>query len=296
MSRRNIILRQLGIGALMGGLCISLIALGRGTAKDPREGTWEVIGADELEVRTDPHIQTSSEQARNEPERFEFLERIVPEISGQEMTLDQVAELVRKVADVNVMVKWSVLTSLDIDRTTKRKITLKNLKVAQFLKVVLNEFRLPDMGYAAESNLITISTKDDLGQLEVVRIYNVRDLMLNSVRVGALFKHDQQSRGSGSGAGIFSPGKPRPLLTEERLFDSLHEILIQTVDPNSWVVNGGRMVAFYWAGTLVIKQSPENHQRIGTLLRMMREAARREVVEPTTKPESNRPLSPDASR
>jgi hypothetical protein len=55
--------------------------------------------------------------------------------------------------------------------------------------------------------------------------------------------------------------------------DELRQLVIDVVDPDSWREVGGTVgLASEWAGRMIIAQTPENHEQILGLLRMMREA------------------------
>jgi len=51
----------------------------------------------------------------------------------------------------------------------------------------------------------------------------------------------------------------------------LINLIINTVSPNSWVVNGGQGTISYWNNppALIIRQSSENHHQIGGVLRQL---------------------------
>jgi hypothetical protein len=65
---------------------------------------------------------------------------------------------------------------------------------------------------------------------------------------------------------------------QEEMAKKVVELIIETVEPPSWVQNGGKFTARYFAGMLVINQKAANHEAIAQLLGQVRAEGSRLVT------------------
>jgi hypothetical protein len=71
------------------------------------------------------------------------------------------------------------------------------------------------------------------------------------------------------GAGVFDYG-----ITRQDREDQLTRIITDSVDPESWRDAGGTVGSIQsWAGRLIIHQTPDNHQKIESLLNNLRKGS-----------------------
>jgi hypothetical protein len=83
------------------------------------------------------------------------------------------------------------------------------------------------------------------------------------------------SRGGGGGGGGGNPlfggaAKAAGVDPQEEMAKKVVELIIETVDPKSWVQNGGTFTARYFAGMLIVNQTKANHEAIAQLLSQVR--------------------------
>lgn len=163
-------------------------------------------------------------------DRFQDVLEYLATVTGQPIFLDK-----------------NALRDAQIDYETPINLNVKNVTMRTILKKVLGEFGLT---YVVKDEAIQVVSVERARELMTVRAYYMGDLL-----------------GVGGGPGdpltnIFGPniGQFQMIQTIASIID-----MIQTIDPQSWQVNGGPGSVFfnYPTMSLVIKNSAEVHGMIG---------------------------------
>jgi hypothetical protein len=151
-----------------------------------------------------------------------------------------------------------------------------------------------------DDGILTI-TKPKLNAEPVVRIYNIRDLILEAVKFNRLVRElagkpaeetdpaGQSGGGGGGGGGLFggrggggrggggglfsgpSQDLPRGELPEDEAADPIIRIIKQNVMRGSWSNDAGMASIHYYGGKLIIRQIPDFHVEIEAVLKKLRE-------------------------
>ncbi|MFG0253002.1 MAG: hypothetical protein ACF8NJ_09035 [Phycisphaerales bacterium JB038] len=191
---------------------------------------------------------------------------------------------------VAINVDWAALEQAGIERDEPVTLSLVNVPVRVGLERILEQLNtggdeFSRIWYSIRDGIITISLDSELRKFTVPIVYDIRDLLIN------IPDHDdapdlnlqtalQQSRGRGGGGGggnIFGGtggggGEDPDAPTEEELTDELIELIMNTIDREGWLDNGGDTGTIVpLRGNLIITQTPENHLRIEGLLSQLRE-------------------------
>lgn len=216
----------------------------------------------------------------------------------EEAPLEDVFAWLGEVAGVNLVVRWGRLEDLGIERDHPISVNARNLRFSQVLWLVMNEAAADDsqLAYRADPDLILISTAEDIGRPMVVKVYHVRDLIAPRLQAPEFISTRERqvvvgntvtvAAGAvavtpitqGFGSGVFFGGEgtlnqPRPEDEEnegdsqEEYLEKLVDIITTAIEPDSWAVNGGLGTISAFRGTLVIRNSPLVHQKIGGYLR-----------------------------
>ena len=248
-----------------------------------------------------------------------------PEVNFQGAPLGEVLDLVAQLAGTNLVVRWEVLEGVGVERDQPINLRVRNLRLSQVLWIVLNE-AAPDqtkLGYRLDSDMLMITTAEQLGQEMVSQVYDVRDMLqpeianpsfafgrtrtfvsgVNAqVAEGAVGVQPQTGiissgwriEGSNPGGTIFIPrqgevglggnqgggigvgggggggggadGQDVGNFSDQRM-QELIDVLHNTIEPDSWRVNGGRGSVQAFNGLLIIRNTPLVHQQIGGAIR-----------------------------
>lgn len=186
------------------------------------------------------------------------LDRVVDQLDAEDKTLSQAMSELAARSGCNLIPDWPALEAAGITRDTKVAGKFLRVPGSQILRQLLRHAGQGNvtLAYRPEQGVIRISTLETLARDVVLRVYDVRDIIHNQV--------ERAVRGTGGntrsgGAADLEAG------------DALCKLLTETIDVASWRDNGGSAgSARYFAGKLVVSQTPENHDAIFEFLAAMR--------------------------
>ncbi|HMQ16963.1 MAG TPA: hypothetical protein PKC49_13420 [Phycisphaerae bacterium] len=213
----------------------------------------------------------------------------LPEVRFADTPLEDVFAAIGAMAGVNVVVRWEELERVGIERTQPVSLTVRNVRLSQALWLVMNE-AAPDgtkLAYRADDTFIVISSVRDLDQQMIVRVYDVNDLLASRLRrptFGSVRQHTYVAgsqvavAGGAVGsrpiteqvtAGVLLEGDdplgedPDDRVSREAHMRQLMQVIVTTIEPDSWAENGGQGTMASFRGLLVVRNSPLVHQQIG---------------------------------
>ncbi|MDB5289616.1 MAG: Bacterial type and secretion system protein [Phycisphaerales bacterium] len=180
------------------------------------------------------------------------------ELNIHSVTFEQAIANLAERAHANINVRWGALQNAGVSRTTKVRLHLWDVTLAQALTAVLAEAEggSSKAEYHVESGVIVVGTgTEDVPECVTV-IYNVRDVI----------EIEEATTGC----------------TREEAAEMLAKVIMETVSPDSWRDAGGNIGAIReLSGLLVVTHTVEGHQQILRLLEQLRAA------------DHERPLRPD---
>jgi len=202
------------------------------------------------------------------------LDAVVPEVLLQDQPFEQIMEWLADYTGANVWVRWQALEDAGIERDKPITITARNLRLSQILHMILTEAGGTDtpLGYAVGENLLTVSTRADLSTEQIVKVYDVRDLLARAsifaqpVRLDVGQALASADGGAGSGGLTTETDTEPPQETLEDAVSKLIDVIVQTVEPDTWTANGGRGSIAAWRGKLIVRNSAYVHQQLGGTL------------------------------
>ncbi len=212
----------------------------------------------------------------------DILNTRMPEVTFQDTPLEQVMDWLADFTQLNVSVRWQTLADAGVERDTPISIQARNLRLSQVLWLIMNEAGGTDLklAYRASGSLLILSTEDDLSREMITKIYDVSDLLVRIPRASrqSAFNVTQgmgQGGGSGGGGGgMFQQGQQQQQQDDynrggaggqgtDPQMEQLVELIIQTVEPDSWRNNGGLGTIMPFQRTLVVRNTLLVHQRLG---------------------------------
>jgi hypothetical protein len=196
------------------------------------------------------------------------LDQILDTVDFDQAKLSDVLQWLSQKGNLNVVLDWAAMERKGVSANQSVTVHLKHVQVRQALDAALQggaEERDRQLGWAERNGIITISTRPKIDiDYKVTRIYNVLPLLQDWVRV----QHQLQSA-STSPSGVTNANMYEASL--EELTDKLKKHVVDNVEPESWLDNGGDIGSIdYWAGKLIITQSERAQDQIARLLATMR--------------------------
>lgn len=215
----------------------------------------------------------------------------IPDIQFEEAPLADVLTYLGQAAGVNIVARWRHLEDLGVERDRPVMLSAKNLRLRQVLWLLMNDVGGPDvkLAYRAEGSLILFSTAEDLNQTMVVKAYDVQDLIaarlknaaftqtrgrdvpitvVPTVAAGAVAVQPVTRRyGSGVHIGGTEPDADYESQNEmdgtpEEHMRQLIDVITNTIEPDSWAVNGGTGTIAPFRGMLIVRNTPLVHQKL----------------------------------
>lgn len=212
---------------------------------------WGASSLAELGKPLIPSTQPDPIAARLEImlDRFEFKDK----------TLDQAIGALAERTGCNFFVDWRALESAGFMRDARSSLSVQNLRASTTLKRLLDQFANDSpplrLRHRVEDGVVRISTGDGFASSSVLRVYDVRDLIQID-----LDRQRQTGR-----------APPEHFWGDREAGEALMKLLQDHVDAESWRNNGGSLgSASYFAGRLIVNQSPENHDLIYQILGAIR--------------------------
>ena len=186
------------------------------------------------------------------------LNRRLPEVRFESVSLTDAIEFLRDVSGANIFVNWVVLEKAGIDRNTPVTTRLKDVQLSRAIEHILQNVGggKVELGFVVVKGVITISTQEDLDRDVKIVVYDVRDLLV-----------------------VEEKDEKRAQAVREELVREVTTLLQETVDPKTWIDKGGKIGGVrYLAGQLIISHTPRHHAQIARLFEQLREARAVQIV------------------
>jgi hypothetical protein len=175
-----------------------------------------------------------------------------------ETPLNTILQAISEEYSIPIVFDVTALEAVAQSPETEVTIAIGNVTLRSALDLMLKN--VPDVTYMVDNEVLTITTVGEAQARLEVRVYRVDDL--DSPRL----RGEQHYVGSGVPC-----------------FDSLIDVVTETVEPESWQENGtgdGR-IRSYGRGLLIIAQTRRVHRKIGDLLTGMRTARAEQLADAT---------------
>jgi general secretion pathway protein D len=230
---------------------------------------------------------TGGEREIDRQVKMKLQEGVIDRLMFDEQVFEEVIQFLRDVSGLNINVKWTALEAIGVNRQTPVTVNLNNISYRKALDTILENVggvMGSTLNYIIDDGVITISTRDDLALKTVTRVYDIRDLIvrvpnfegprLEMSEIGGNnndSSDDDSTWGSDDDDDDDDNGEEN-IPTKSEIIEKIIELVTATIQPDSWVVGGGRMDVRELGGQLVITQTREAHQQIMELISQLREA------------------------
>ncbi|MCD4831579.1 MAG: hypothetical protein K8R02_07225 [Anaerohalosphaeraceae bacterium] len=190
---------------------------------------------------------------------------------GPDTVLDEAIEIIRTAVDppLKITVRWRDLEEngyIEPDTVIGTR-GINGISLGKGLKELLDSVSggIVKIDYAVEDGVITIATKESLPAQLVPRPYDITELIGTPASFSAEMDTVSDTLDSGGGSGS---GSGVEIDSQERLATSgaIVQMIEDTIEPDSWFVNGGDGTISVHGNKLVILQTPQIHEKIYKLL------------------------------
>ena len=203
-----------------------------------------------------------------------------------EMPFSEAMEELKHSVDppLTVVVLWrDLLDNADIDKNSPINMdAVPAIQLGKGLELLLESVAggLVELDYVVSKGVITVATAESLPEEMVTVVYDVSELL----SAAASFSFDVTAGGMGGMGGGYGGGMGGmggmggDLLGEQRTWfmaDDIVQIIWESVDPESWYDAGGEGTVRPYGNpprSLIIKQTPANHEIIKQVIEDLRKA------------------------
>lgn len=199
----------------------------------------------------------------------------IAEAAFEDAPLERVLSWLSEHGRQNFVVRWDRLAAVGIEQSSPVSLQVRQVTVRHALWLVLAHVGSGDvrLAFRADGRVTTISTADDLGGEIVTRAYDITDLMMAIPRFRPAYTLSLADAG---GAGFRERGDGN----DEDVTDEVPEgdpvvvfgrpgvrefarLVTETVEPDSWMQNGGVGTIGVYRNMLVVRNTLAVHQALG---------------------------------
>ena len=236
------------------------------------------------------------------------MRRVIRKVDFDDVGLSDALDELATAMNINMVVRWRHLEAVGIDADEPVSLSVANMRFGDVLLLVLEAVGIgqDELAYSATPDMIVVSTFADITSRTVVRVYDVRDLTMETVEpsievvteftyVATLLPVVDQNAAAvqpiigripiGVSLGsdrTFSLDPNSPLFQgnnnqdddeprqpgEPGSIEELVRMIVATIEPQTWQANGGRGTIIPFNGQLVVRNSIYVHQLIGGPIRL----------------------------
>ena len=198
---------------------------------------------------------------------------VVENAEFDEMPLEDFIEWLERLTQANVVVRWKVLESAGIDKDRPLTLKQKDMPLGKLLPLAFEALTKGlegvELAAKAQGNVLLIPTRADLNSKLITRSYEIEALRVVVPDFkGRRVNIDAVGQGGRQQGGVVAPGSGGG--HQDQSIDAetqrLINVIIATVDPPSWQVNGGKGTITVFKSNLIIRNSEEAHDAIQSLL------------------------------
>ncbi len=251
----------------------------------------------QLTQRRLAQYQTSGEESEvNRQTRVRLRQPV--QVNFEAIQLSLVIDYLRNITGLNFYVNWPALEAAGVSQETPITLQLSNVPAEQAMRLVLQQAAATafgeQIGFSVIEGVVQISTMADLNRSTDIRIYDIRDLLVqvpnftNAPEFDLENALDQGSQtggsggrggggGGGGGQGLFDTDddddEEEQQSRAERI-EQILELIQNTVGrPEEWEFFGGDVSSVRELnGNLIVRTTPDNHRETIALLDQLREA------------------------
>ena len=202
---------------------------------------------------------------------------ILPDLNFTNVALEDAIEFLRDVSNANIHVNWRALEEVGVSRDATINLRLRRVSIGKVLSLMLAEAGGSDLLTHYDSDgIIHVTTRELADRDMITFVYPIEDLVMeipdfiapsfDLAMSGGGGRGGGGARGGGGtgGGGLFTQQEEREnIRTKQQRGEELVELIVSTVQPDIWDVNGGRAAIRYFNGSLVVTAPRSVHESMG---------------------------------
>lgn len=195
------------------------------------------------------------------------LNRTLPNLSFDGVTLADALEFLRDVSGANLHVNWPALETIGVSKDTPVNLRLRTVTLRKVLSLLLQEAGSGTLTFFVDDGVIHVTTLELADRDMLTRVYPIQDLILEVPDFEGPTLSLQTGSGGGGGGQGFNAGQgsreeDEPPTRQERA-EQIIELITAVIRPEVWQVNGGTSAIRFWNGNLIVTAPRSVHEALG---------------------------------
>jgi beta-lactamase regulating signal transducer with metallopeptidase domain len=201
----------------------------------------------------------SPEEEKANARTAELLKRPIADIKFNDVALADVADYLRDITKVDILVEWPALEQMGVTRDAPVTLRLHEPTPADAVLTLMFRGMGDGLRYEIDKGVVVIGPSSKRAAV-VVRVYDVGDLLSTNAFAGAP-----------ASPGPVDPGVGPRWGAESADAAQLTRLIMATVGPDTWQDNGGAGTMTVFKNKLVVKASEPEQKEILSLLELLRD-------------------------
>lgn len=190
----------------------------------------------------------------------------ISEVKWEQLPAEQAIDWLRDVLGTNIVVDWTALETVGVDRTSPVSVNLRWVQVNRLMRILFQDAGGRNFAFYTEGNVLHITTREAADEPILTRSYPVEDLLLKPRKIERIKITISTSSDGGTESTIFNDDSSDSDDQKEIRKDA-EESLIQSImdlfPTETWRDNGGRSKLTIFRGQLIVSAPRSVQEAIG---------------------------------
>ncbi len=187
------------------------------------------------------------------------MNRMIDAAEFRDYAFEDFIEWIARETGANVITRWPVIEEAGYRRDELLNIKAEKSRMRDIIPFAFEHLNpigeRPELACFADDNVLIISTRQDINQRRITRVYFVEDLII-------LVPHFEGISGNAGEINIQKKKKNRSEPKKSEEIKKLLDTVTKHIEPESWKRFGGQGTIRYYNGQIVVYNSIEVHQRL----------------------------------
>ncbi|MFB3890546.1 MAG: hypothetical protein ACE15C_00840 [Phycisphaerae bacterium] len=238
----------------------------------------------QLTEKREPFSATAASESEADHAAALKLKKRIPKLDFNNLEFGNVIQFFKDVSGVDIVPNYNALQVANVTKDTPITLSLQNVTVETALKQVLQDLSTTTaIRQVIQDGIVQISTKDDLAKSPILRVYDIRDLIIKVPNfAGPILQMQTMNIGNCScsynngpfgcctSCGCTCNGVENEV-TRTELIANIIKTITDNIDRDSWRPTGTVGSISELGGQLIVTQTAENHQQLVSLIDQLRE-------------------------
>ncbi len=190
------------------------------------------------------------------------LQERIPKLDFEGTELSSVVTFLREMSGVNMNVNWDAMAKAGVGRNARVSVHLADVTLRQALRTILSNITTAHgpLSFVVDDGVIDVSTREELSQKTIIRIYDVNDLITRY----PMFSGPILDLSNSLSVGEYVP-------TKEEIVQKIISTIKGAVEPDSWKPEGTVGIINDFNGSLTVLQTADAQAKVADVLEQLRQ-------------------------